>query len=251
MKSENDSLKNMSLWHQAYKTDPTYTKNYKGVGGFQGTSITGLYIVQRATEIFGPIGKSWGFEIIKDEFISGGPLIHPELGVVGTEQSHSILINMWAFYNGNKLEAQHFGATPHVYINKYGIVTEHDVKKKSLTDAIKKALTMFGFSADVYLGLHDNESYVEHLQVDYTEKKREEYDAELLAKQREYEDWKVKAIRQIFNANQMSELEGLFKSAVRKAKYRNDDDFIKNILFAKDKRKAELENLNIEKEDVA
>lgn len=34
-----------------------------------------------------------------------------------------------------------------------------EAKKKSLTDSIKKALSMLGFSADIFLGWFDSEEY--------------------------------------------------------------------------------------------
>lgn len=236
-----DTIKNLSLWGKAYKTDPEYTKNYKGAGGFQGTAIASLYPVQRATEIFGPLGDGWDFEIIKDEFIPGGPLIDKETGaVLCMEQTHSVVIEMWANYDGKKLKSRGYGLTPHITSNKYGISTDHEAQKKSLTDAIKGALKLWGFSADVYMGGHDDAAYVEHLRnASALEKADNKADEELKQKQ-EYDDWKAKNLDMLTTAVNINMLEQLYKSAVRKAKLRHDDEFVAELGLAGKKRKEEL-----------
>jgi hypothetical protein len=55
---------------------------------------------------------------------------------------------------------EHFGQTTFVGKNKNGYFTDEEAPKKSLTDAIGKALSMLGFSADIYLGLFDDNKYV-------------------------------------------------------------------------------------------
>ncbi|WP_434771820.1 hypothetical protein [Pseudomonas entomophila] len=44
------------------------------------------------------------------------------------------------------------------------MTTDGEAPKKSLTDAIKKALSMLSFSADVFLGLFDDNAYVQQRQ---------------------------------------------------------------------------------------
>ena len=58
------SKDNLSIWNKVQETDPKFTK--KDYGGF--TSINGVYLYKKATDIFGPIGIGWGFDIL-DEII--------------------------------------------------------------------------------------------------------------------------------------------------------------------------------------
>lgn len=237
----NDNV-NLDLWGKAYKTDPSATKSYKGAGGFQGTAIASLYPVQRATEVFGPLGDGWGFEIVADEFIQGGPLVSNDGESLGcNEQTHSIKIKLWAKHNGKTLESFGIGLTPHITKNKYGVQTDHEAQKKSLTDAIKGGLKLWGFSADVYMGDHDDPEYVKHLQNLEAMDKADDKVAEEIKQTKEYDDWKVTQIRLIETAVSVNEMRGVFKAAVLKAKRKEDNTFIKEMTLAAEKRKPEIE----------
>jgi hypothetical protein len=60
-------------------------------------------------------------------------------------------------------KVKHYGATTFVGEDKNGVFTDEEAPKKSLTDALTKALSMWGFSADVFLGLYDDNKYVASL----------------------------------------------------------------------------------------
>lgn len=64
---------NMKIWRSVMRTDPRYTKDLAGAG-FEGTSINAEYMIMRATEIFGPIGTGWGFEVLEDRMLPGAPM---------------------------------------------------------------------------------------------------------------------------------------------------------------------------------
>ena len=53
-----------------------------------------------------------------------------------------------------------FGQTMAVDKNKYGVFTDEEAPKKSATDCISKCAVMLGIGADVYLGLFDDNKYV-------------------------------------------------------------------------------------------
>jgi hypothetical protein len=64
-------------------------------------------------------------------------------------------------------EVFQFGQTWQVSTRASGdVYSDEDAPKKSVTDALGKALSMLGFSADVYLGMWDDNKYV-------TDRKRE------------------------------------------------------------------------------
>ncbi|HHR5847849.1 TPA: hypothetical protein ACS7XE_002041 [Providencia alcalifaciens] len=173
----------LSIWKRVQRTDARFTKPLEGMG-FTGTSINSIYMFMRATEIFGPIGEGWGYEVIEEKFIDGKPLVEPILdernkqvatkflrdsdGSLFCEQNHSLKIKFW--YNterGLRGEFESYGATPYRYQTNYGIKVDGEVIKKSLTDAIKKALSMLGFSSDVFMGMHDNPEYVASNKLEY------------------------------------------------------------------------------------
>ncbi|HEM7527098.1 TPA: hypothetical protein U2J52_003337 [Providencia rettgeri] len=173
----------LNIWKQVQRTDSRFTKPLDGVG-FVGTSINSTYMFMRATEIFGPIGEGWGYEIIEEKFVNGKPLTEPVLdernkqvatrflrdgdGSLFCEQNHSIKIRFWYTIECETHgEFESYGATPYRYQTTYGIKVDGEVFKKSLTDAIKKALSMLGFSSDVYMGMHDNPEYVASNKLEY------------------------------------------------------------------------------------
>jgi len=137
---------NLKLWQAVEKTDPKYTKSFSKAGGFSGTAINATYLIRKATELWGPMGSIWGPEITDEKYVEGadGTIIHV------------LRIN----FKHPQGEFPSYGQTTFVGTNKNGRFTDEEAPKKSLTDAITKALSMLGFSADVFLGLYDDNKYV-------------------------------------------------------------------------------------------
>lgn len=144
------------LWESVFHTDPAYTKGFSRGGGFKGTATNALYLIRKATEIWGPIGGEWGPEIVNDAILTGGPLLNGDGVVIGHELIHCLQINLR--YPGGSVPS--FGQTTFVSRNKNGIFTDEEAPKKSLTDALSKALSWLGFSADIHMGLFDDNKYV-------------------------------------------------------------------------------------------
>lgn len=157
---------NMKVWNQVEKTDPQYTKAAK-VGGQNITSLSGTAMIMKATEVFGPAGIGFGWNVIEERFDQGAEIISGEGDKrlsLGFELNHTVKILFWFKLDGERGEIEQYGCTPYLYKSKYGTTTDGEAPKKSLTDAIKKALSMLGFSADVFLGMFDDRSYVEQRQ---------------------------------------------------------------------------------------
>ncbi|UWS31141.1 exodeoxyribonuclease VIII [Erwinia pyrifoliae] len=173
---------NLKIWRSVMRTDPRYTKDLAGAG-FEGTSINAEYMIMRATEIFGPIGTGWGFEVMEDRMIPGAPLseaicddnkfvgnriLRDADGTLITELNHSIKIGFWYLTDTGTAERfEAYGATKYLYKTKHGITCDGEAQKKSLTDAIKKALSLLGFSADVWLGLYDQAEYKQENAIEF------------------------------------------------------------------------------------
>lgn len=174
---------NMNIWKSVEKTDPSYTKAFTQNGG--GTAINGTYTEMRATEIFGPKGIGWGVKVIEERFDKGAPIfqkvkdsagveisqvIPDGAGGVVCEVNHTVRITLWFIQDGQRGEIEAYGCTPYITKNKYGLATDGEAPKKSLTDAMKKALSGLGFSADIFLGLYDIGAYVDETRAEFSAK---------------------------------------------------------------------------------
>lgn len=155
---------NLALWESVQATDPDYTKSFSRSGGFRGTAINHTYQQKRATQAFGPKGIGWGSKILDEKYQEGAPILHKD-HVIGREVVHVVRIELWYVLDGNRGSVEAFGQTTFVGQNKHGVYTDEEAPKKSLTDAESKALASLGFSADVHLGLFDDNKYVSDLKV--------------------------------------------------------------------------------------
>jgi hypothetical protein len=144
---------NLSLWQAVEKTPPAHTKAITGKS-YQGTSPKPHYLVHKATETFGPCGIGWGFTIV-DERIEEG---------AGGERMHIARVKVWYEWSGKRGEVEHIGGTQFCGIRSSGKpFTDEDAPKKSVTDALVKALSMIGFAGDIFMGRYDDSKYVQEL----------------------------------------------------------------------------------------
>ncbi|MHD0330504.1 hypothetical protein ACY18M_16120 [Proteus mirabilis] len=241
---------NLSIWKQVQRTDPRFTKPLEGVG-FTGTSINSTYMFMRATEIFGPIGEGWGYEVLEEKFIDGKPLLEPVLdernkqvatrflrdadGSLFCEQNHSIKIRFWYIIEcETRGEFESYGATPYRYQTNYGIKVDGEVIKKSLTDAIKKALSMLGFSSDVFMGMHDNPEYIVSNKLEFEIKNASEKAEDITRIRKELDEKFTKHTEVMRSAVTANELRGIASTLTREisahiksAQERRDEDYEK------------------------
>ena len=180
-------MSNLDLWKSVEETAPGYTKT-GDLDGRKVTSINGTYMVKRATEAFGPIGQGWGYEIEDESFQPGAP-ITKDGAVIGNAIMHTLKVRLWYMRGDKKCEVVHFGHTPYIRGTHYGAMTDFDAPKKSLTDAIKKCLSMIGFSADVFLGLYDDTNYVEAAKVKESVRNADDAEEEMMKARTEFSEW--------------------------------------------------------------
>lgn len=143
---------NLALWSTVEKTDPNQVKPITGKP-YRGTSPKPYYLVQKATETFGPCGIGWGFGVVSERV---------EDGATG-DKVHIAHIRLWYVWNGQRGEVEHVGQTMFSGKNKNGPYTDEDAPKKSVTDALVKALSMIGFAGDIFMGRYDDSKYVQSL----------------------------------------------------------------------------------------
>ncbi len=136
-----ETQNNMEIWEQVADTNPGHTKSVEF--GRKFTSIDAYSQIQRATEVFGAVGKGWGWD---------SELLFNADGLVICKTK------IWYKLNDEK----------HTTGEIYGCCKSHfkdkiddDAPKKALTDAITKGLSYLGFNADVFLGKFDDSKYVE------------------------------------------------------------------------------------------
>jgi hypothetical protein len=153
---------NLELWRDLERTDPSQVNPITGKP-YKGTSPKPYYLVQKATEKFGPIGIGWGFEIVRERV---------EDGAAG-DKVHIAHIRVWYKWNGERGVVEHIGQTMFAGKNKNGPFTDEDAPKKSVTDALVKALSMIGFAGDIFMGRYDDSKYVNELKEEAREHERE------------------------------------------------------------------------------
>lgn len=155
---------NLELWAKVEKTPVEHTKEISGKS-YKGNSPKPHYLIRKATETFGPAGIGWGFHVV-DERIEEG---------AGGEKLHIARVKVWYKWKGERGEVEHIGGTQFSGIRSNGKpFTDEDAPKKSVTDALVKALSMIGFAGDIFLGRYDDSKYVSDLKEEARERKREE-----------------------------------------------------------------------------
>jgi hypothetical protein len=233
----------MQIWDKVSTTDTRYTKAAE-VGGQKITSLNGTAMIMKATEVFGPVGIGFGWSIVEERFDEGSEMVSGEGDkrlVLGRELNHTIKIRFWFELDGKRGEIEQYGCTRYLYKSKYGTTTDGEAPKKSLTDAIKKSLSMLGFSADVFLGMFDDHTYVEQLKEEQAIEQAVDKDAEILRQKQERLDWLNSAVETMGKAVTAHELKMLNVKYIREATRRNEPTFIARITRAFEERKAAIE----------
>ena len=163
-------MSNLKLWKAVDDIDPQFTKPITGKQ-YKGTSPNPQYLIKLATEHLGPVGKGFGWKVIKEEFT---PL--------GTDVLHWCRIEFWWSDEGVMHSFEQYGQTKAHYVTSSGkAMTDEDAPKKSLTDAVVKSLSQLGFAANIFLGRWDDQKYVAEVESEYraaekTESAKETYD---------------------------------------------------------------------------
>jgi len=148
--SSTTSAPNLGLWNDLKRTDPRATKPFTRTGGFRGTQIDPTWRLERMTEVFGPIGKGWGYEQVEWTIVERMVFVcvkvwyrDPETGEV-----------LWT--------GPQWGGTEIVRRRRDGTEAPDDeCFKMSVTDALGKCMLQLGLAADIYMGQFDDSKYRE------------------------------------------------------------------------------------------
>lgn len=152
---------NLSLWNDVCRPPRDALKEFNRGGGFRGTSIKPMWLVRRATEVFGMQGTGWGFELLGSGTLDGAPLLpshdNPHVAAM-TEKVFWVLGHVWYLDpegRERRATSPQYGQTTMVGTNKNGPFTDEEAPKKAMTDAMSKCLSHLGFGADVHMGQWD------------------------------------------------------------------------------------------------
>jgi len=206
----------LALWNNVATTDTEHTKT-SNQGGRQQTSIDGYWMIRKATEMFGPVGIGWGWDVVEERWDDGALIsIKTDNNEVRYEQSktHTIKLKLWYMHDGNKGEITQYGHTQAVYKSKWGASDDGEAPKKSLMDAIKKSLSMLGMCSDVFMGMFDDREYVAQIEAEQSIAKAEDKDAEIAAKRDEIVSYIERHIETIKTSTTAREINGIAKTAI-------------------------------------
>ncbi len=143
-------MDNMKLWQSVCVTDPRAVKQITGKQ-YKGNSPKPYWVIQRATEVFGPCGLGWGVQILSERFER-----------FGDEALHIAHVKVWYLQDGVRGDIEQMGQTRAEYTSAGGKhIVDEDAPKKSVTDGMVKCLSMLGFAGDIFSGQWDDSKYVE------------------------------------------------------------------------------------------
>jgi len=144
---------NMLLWKKVAHTDPKYTKPFPSFGKTL-TTIDPMYQIMTMTGTFGPVGEGWNYKV---HYTYTDKCVFAEVSVAHKTvpyHTNDIVGAKWDYYGPISSVQPLF--------KKNGLL-DTEAPKKAMTDALTKAFSHLGVSADVFLGLFDNVKYVEDM----------------------------------------------------------------------------------------
>jgi hypothetical protein len=141
---------NMNLWNAVEKTNPKHTKK-ANVRGNSITAIAPQSQIKCATEQWGAYGTAWGWSSFEFDYAL--------LATTGI-----VIFKGLFYYPGGA-----FPISTSISAYKDGARTKPDADfaKKVETDALTKALSKLGFNADVFMGLYDDNKYVQDMEQEF------------------------------------------------------------------------------------
>jgi hypothetical protein len=200
-------VSNTELWDRVKTTDPRAVKPITGKT-YKGNSPKPYWLIQRATEEFGPVGIGWGVEVKSERFERMG-----EFDVL-----HVAVVSVWYVVDGKRSQTfDQMGGTKAAYMSAANkLIVDEDAGKKSVTDGMVKCLSMLGFAGDIFSGMWDDSKYVEQAGQHYAEKERQANPDRAV--------WLAAWLEAIAMSPTVGECKRLTAEAVAEAKSENDSD---------------------------
>ncbi len=142
-------MENLKLWNNNQDVDIKFTKKVNVPGKQPFTSIDTYELIRMATKEFGEYGKGFGIK-----------------SMVWKEQEfgETVLLTLDAlfFFDGGEFPIRN--SLKQVYKTKSGyLMVDEDAPKKIMTNTIAKALSYLGFGASAYLGMFEDDNYINEM----------------------------------------------------------------------------------------
>lgn len=149
-----EQIDNLSLWNKVEKTNPAHTKDAK-IGQLSIKAINAQSQIKEATKQFGTYGNTWGLKNLKYSFMDIGAT---KMAMLGAEFYYPS--GEFEIHTTLKIAYMTQGANGYLKI-------DDDFMKKMETDVTTKALSKLGFNADVFMGLYDDNRYVNQMKEEF------------------------------------------------------------------------------------
>lgn len=185
-----EQIDNLSLWNRVEKTNPAHTKDAK-IGQLSIKAINAQSQIKEATKQFGTYGNTWGLKNLNYSFMDIGTT---KMAMLGAEFYYPS--GEFEIHTTLKIAYMTQGANGYLKI-------DDDFMKKMETDVTTKALSKLGFNADVFMGLYDDNRYVNQMKEEFKPVEQKPH---------------PKVIEKI-NEGQVKELNSLFISDEHKADF--------------------------------
>lgn len=149
------NLEGLTLWNAVEDVDPKYTKRIEG-REFSGDTVNLTYTTRKLTEVLGPAGDRWGWEVIDERVHEYGSHENKDFTAI-----HAVRVRLWfRREDGTTGHIEDYGTTKLAYWAKPRsgppyLKVDEEACKKSLSDAKSKLFVALGGSAQVWLGEFD------------------------------------------------------------------------------------------------
>jgi len=166
-----DASRNLALWNRLKRTDPRATKPFTRAGGFRGTQIDPTWRLQMMTEVFGPVGKGWGYEQL--EWAVHDSMVFILARAWYRDPESGKVCYTGPQWGGNELARRRRDGSEE---------PNDEAFKMAMTDAVGKCLVQIGLAADVHMGQFDDSKYREESEAYFQAKSNPEVQPEAVAK---------------------------------------------------------------------
>lgn len=130
---------NLSIWEQVREVPKEAQKPFDN-GSFKGTDINPTWRLKKLTEVFGPVGKGWYYNILEHWNEQIGDEIHTHVKV-------ALFVN----YDGQwSAPIEGIGGNKSYKVTSKGGKPSDEGYKMALTDALSVACKSLGIGADIY-----------------------------------------------------------------------------------------------------
>jgi hypothetical protein len=142
---------NMSIWEKVKQPPTTALKQIKG-GRLSGmTDIKPQWRMEKMTEVFGPCGTGWKYEIKKLWTLPGS---HEQIFAFADIDLYYRVEDRWS----DPIPGH--GGSMLVVKEKAGLHSSDEGFKMAITDALSTAMKAIGVASDIYMGNWDGSKYI-------------------------------------------------------------------------------------------